>query len=104
MDLSTIIKEGATDTLKKVVGLVIMGAIFFASQSWTSGQKADAKGIEAFDKTIKLEVRQDSLERICQKKAQEDALFKQEIKQELKYYKEGQDEMRSDIKELLKRK
>jgi hypothetical protein len=104
MELLNIIKDGAADTIKKGVGLAIMGAIFFASQSWTSGQKADAKGMEAFERVTKVEPQIDSMQKTCVKERQENALFKQEIRQELKYYKEGQDEMKGDIKELLKRK
>lgn len=65
----------------------------------TTGQNI-TQGKQAYDRVMKVETQIDSMQKTCVKERQSNALFQQEMRQEVKYVKDGQQEMKSDLKDI----
>jgi len=56
------IKDGGKETVRKLVGLIIMAVLALFWSSYRDGRAADAKGIEAYERT---EVMMPKLDTLC---------------------------------------
>lgn len=82
----------------QVTGAVIMYVLVLIWPIITGFIKSADAGVEGLKIARETEIRQDTLELRCARKNFEDALFKQEIRQKLEHYDEGQQEIKGDLK------
>ena len=90
--------DGIKKGWQNVIGYLMIALIVLIGQGFQWGVGSIQKGEKAYNEIPVIKARQDTLEIHCAKKAFEDALFKQEISQKLKYYDEGQQEIKGDLK------
>jgi hypothetical protein len=83
------------------VALIITGiAINAVLSSYTTTAQSITQGKEAYNKVVRVEMQVDSMQKTCVKERQSNALFQQEMRQEVRFVKDGQQEMKSDLKDI----
>ena len=91
-------REGLKKGYHQVIGYLMISVIVLVGQGFSWGVGSIQKGEKAYDDVQKLKVRQDTMEVRCAKKNFDDALFKQEVRNEVKGVKEDVVEMKGDLK------